>query len=304
MTVYSHARTGSSGVKELTIALVLTGVMMLIELIAGWVSGSLSLMADAAHMLADALALGLSLGAAWLASRPATEEKTFGYYRSEILAALANGILLGLIVILIYAHAIERLRHPPAVDSGLMVVIAAVGLVFNLFCGRLLSKHRGTSLNVEGAWLNVMSDALGSVGVVVAGLLIRWRGWAAADPVAGMVVGLLIAFSSWNLVRQSVNVLLEGAPKHVKIPEVIQAMESVPGVFQVHEVHLWTITTGMEAMSGHAIVHDAMKSAEILASISRVLAQRFGITHTTVQLEPRQPACEFAHPGHPHADHH
>ena len=304
MSVYSHARPGASGLRELTIALSLTVVMMVIELIAGLASGSLSLLADAGHMLADALALALSLGAAWLAARPASPEKTFGYYRTEILAALANGIGLWLIVFTIYAHALSRLRHPAQVDSGVMIVIAAVGLVFNLGCGRLLAKHRGTSLNIEGAWLNVMSDALGSLGVVVAGVLVRWRGWTLADPVASMLIGLLIGFSSWNLVRQSVNVLLEAAPQRVKIPDLTRTMETVPGVFQVHEVHLWTITTGMEAMSGHVIVNDVGKSTEVLAALNRVLSERFGITHTTLQLESKRPACELAHPGQAHAHTH
>lgn len=284
---HSHQRQASEGQRGLFIALGLTLAMMVIEFIAGCVSGSLALLADAGHMLTDASALGLSVFAVCVSARPATAKKTYGYYRTEILAALANGLLLWLIVVWIYAQAIQRLREPQVVPSGLMIAVACAGLAINLLCGWILRKERAGSLNVQGAWLNVMSDALGSLGVIVAGLVIRWRGWAIADPIASMVIGILIAVNSWNLVTQSVNILLEGTPRHLRIPDVVQAMRAVPGVHEVHDVHLWTITTGMEAMSGHVIVEDVARSAEILSGLNALLSQQFGITHTTFQLEPQ-----------------
>jgi len=293
MTGYTHRPHASEGQRGLVIAFGLTLAMMVIEFIAGWASGSLALVADAAHMLMDASALALSLFAAWLSRKPATVQKTYGYYRTEILAALANGVLLWLIVIWIYAQAVHRLREPLVVTSGLMIAVAGAGLVINLLCGWILRKARAGNLNVQGAWLNVMSDALGSLGVLIAGLVIRWRGWAIADPIASLGIGLLIAVNSWNLVSRAVNILLEGTPGHLRTADVAGAMRTIPGVLDVHDVHLWTITTGMDAMSGHVIVEDPARSAEILAGLNTVLSARFGIAHTTFQLEPRTHVCQL-----------
>ena len=290
---HSHAQPARAGQRELGIALLLTAAVMVLEVVVGWFSGSLALLADAGHMLADAWALALSFFAAWLAARPATLEKTYGYYRTEILVALANGVALWIIVVCIYARALTQLREPAEVQSGPMIATAAVGLSVNLLCGWMLRKARAGNLNVQGAWLNVMSDALGSVGVIIAGGLIRWRGWMAADPIASMIIGLLIASNSWGLVTQSVNILLEGTPGHLRIPDVVRTMRAVPGVRDVHDVHLWTITTGMEAMSGHVVIDDVGRSAEILSALTGSLSQQFGITHTTFQLEPRQHVCHM-----------
>ena len=289
----AHQRPISGGRRELRLALWLTVVMMVIELLAGWMSGSLALLADAGHMLTDAFALAFSLFAARLATRPANLHKTYGYYRTEILAALANGIGLWLIVIWIFAQAFHRLHHPQPVPSGPMLLVACLGLVVNLLSGWILHTARARSLNLQGAWLNVMSDALGSVGVIVAGCAIRWLGWMAADPIASMMIGVLIAINSWNLVKQAVNILLEATPRHLRIPDVVRAMQAIPGVQEIHDVHLWTITTGMEAMSGHVIVEDMKDSAAILSALSALLADRFGISHTTFQLEPRAHRCHM-----------
>ncbi len=287
MSVHSHRREDSGGQRELFIALGLTIVMMVIEFVAGWLSGSLALLADAGHMLTDASALALSLFAAWFATKPATPKKTYGYYRTEILAALLNGLALLLIVIWIYVQAFHRLQHPRMVPGNLMMIVAVVGLAINLFCGWMLRNVRRTSLNVQGAWLNVMSDAVGSLGVIIAGLLIRQFGWTIADPLASLLIGALITINAWNLVKQSVNILLEGTPGHLQIPDVIDAMRQIPGVREVHDVHLWTITTGLDAMSGHVIVDDMHRSVEILSKLNALLSDRFTITHTTFQLEPR-----------------
>lgn len=292
MSVYDHQRDSSTGTGELRVALLLTAGMMVVEGVTGWLSGSLSLLADAGHMFTDASALGLSLFAAWFAARPATVEKTYGYYRTEILAALANGIALWLLVFWIVAQAWRRLRHPLAVPSGPMIVVAVIGFAVNLFCGWILMRKRAQSLNIHGAWLNVMSDALGSVGVIIAGLLIRGYGWTAADPIASVLIAALIAVNSWNLVTQSVNILLEGTPAHLNVSEVVGAIRSVDGVREVHDMHLWTITTGMEAMSGHIIVEDLGKSTQILERLNALLTERFDITHTTFQLESGQPGQE------------
>lgn len=292
MSRHPHRREGPSGGRELSLALLITLGFMFVELIAGLISGSLALLADAGHMLADTLALGLSLFAAWLAAKPATPEKTYGYYRTEILAALVNGVALWLIVIWIETRAIYRLSHPSHVLTGPMLVVAGLGLFVNLASGWILVRARNHSLNLRGARLNVLGDALGSLGVIVAGLLIRFKGWALADPFASMFIGLLIAVSSWSLVTQSVNVLLEGTPAHLNMRHIGQAMRDVAGVADVHDLHVWTITTDMEAMSGHVIVHDLAQGPRILTALNQLLDTRFGIRHTTLQLEPPHHVCE------------
>ncbi len=285
------SRRATRGQRELRFALISTVAMMIVEWLAAWSSGSLSLLADAGHMLADASALALSLFAAWFSTRPATSEKTYGYYRTEILAALANGIALWLLVVWIYVRALWRLLEPMPVQAGVMLVIASLGLVVNLLNGWILSRAGARSLNVRGAWLNVMSDALGSLGVIIAGGLIHWRGWMVADPIASMVIGVLIGANSWQLVKQSVNILLEGSPSHLRSPDVMEAMRALPGVCDVHDVHLWTITTGLDAMSGHVIAEDIGTGSQLLQQLNELLSRRFGIRHTTLQIEPRDHAC-------------
>ncbi len=289
---YGHEGRASSGQRELLVALLATGVVMVAEGLVGWLGGSLSLMADAGHMLADASGLALSLFAAWMASRPATPQKSYGYYRTEILAALANGILLFGVVVLIVSQAALRLRMPTAMDTGLVMGMAAAGLVVNLVIGRVLSRRRSHSLNLQAAWLNVMSDALGSIGVLGAGAAARWLDWRWADPAAAMLIAGLIARAAWQLVAQCVNVLLEGTPGHLRTVDVVEALRAVPGVVDVHDVHLWSITTGMDAMSGHVLVENPARSGELLGALQDVLARRFGLSHTTLQLEP----ADLRHP--------
>ena len=285
MSVHGHRPDHPGAQTELLIAVALTLVMMGVEIWAGIISGSVSLSADAAHMFTDASALALSAFAAWMARKPATPAKTYGYYRTEILAALANGLALWIIVLIIVLHAFQRLHEPRPVQTGTMLVIAVVGLIINLFIALLLMRNARENLNVRSAWLNVVSDALGSLGVIGAAVLTRWYGWASADAMAGLLIALLIAINSWNLVRQSVNVLLEGSPSHIRTEEVINCLKAIRGVREVHDVHLWTITTGMDAMSGHITVDDMSRSSEILSDLNKLLSDRFGITHTTFQLE-------------------
>ena len=189
-------------------------------------------------------------------------------------------------------RALQRLQHPPEVLTGPMLVAAVLGLIANLVSGQILFRARVQSLNVHSAWLHVLSDALGSCGVIVAGVLIRFKGWRLADPVASLFIGLLIAVNSWMLVKRAVNILLEGAPTHLSTLQLVKALRGIDGVTDVHDVHLWTITTGMEAMSGHLIVEQLSRSPEILAAVNRLLRERFRITHTTFQLEPSSVSCE------------
>ena len=283
------------------LALLITVSFMVVELVAGLISGSIALLADAGHMLTDVSALSLALFAAWIATKPATPEKTYGYYRTEILAALINGVALWLLVAWISVRAIDRLQHPPTIQTGPMLVAAVLGLLANLTSSIILSRARARNLNISGARLHVLGDALGSCGVITAGVLVRVKGWTIADPLASLFIGLLIAVSSWVLVKQAVNVLLEATPAHLNMAHVIQAMREVDGVQEVHDLHLWTITTGLEAMSGHIVVERLAEGPAILGALNRLLSERFGITHTTFQLEPRQHACAMASE-HPHVD--
>ena len=269
----------------LTGALLLTVAVMVVEVVAGVISGSLALMADAGHMLTDSLALALSLFAAWVASRPATMAKTYGYYRTEILAALVNGIMLWLLVIWVAARALHRLQEPSPVHSGPMLAAATLGLAANLLSASLLARGASANLNLRAALLHVLSDALGSCGVIVAALLIRWRGWVWADPAVSLLIAFLIGLNSWMLVQQSVHVLLEGTPAHLKVEHLTQAVCAVPGVLEVHDLHVWSLTTGLDAMSGHVTVARLEDSPAVLERINRVLAERFGIRHTTFQIE-------------------
>lgn len=285
MSEHPHQREHSRGQRELFLALLMTASIMVVEVVAGLMSGSLALLADAGHMLTDAFALSLSLFAAWIASRPTTPEKTYGYYRTEILAALVNGVVLWLLLIWIVLRALQRLHHPSEVLTGPMLAAAVLGLAANLTSGAILFQARQRSLNLRGAWTHVLSDALGSCGVITAGLIIRWKGWTIADPLVSCFIAALIGVNSWMLVSRAVNILLEGTPAHLHLPSVVEAMRRIEGVREVHDVHLWTITTGMEAMSGHVTVERLERGPDILAALNELLSQRFRITHTTFQLE-------------------
>jgi cobalt-zinc-cadmium efflux system protein len=290
-----HHRHGHDGLRQLLTALGLTAGMMVLELLAALLSGSLALMADAGHMLTDASALGLSFFASWIATKPANEGKTFGYYRTEILAALVNGIALWLLVIFVSLSALRRLHDPSPVQTWPMLIAAALGLIVNLMNSRILRHAAGANLNVQSARLHVISDALGSLAVIVAGVAIHLKGWTWADPAASLVIACLVAASSWKLVAQSVNILLEGAPSHLNVGELTAAMGRVPGVCHVHDVHVWAISTGLEAMSGHVVVDDRVDGPETIAALNAVL-HRFGIRHTTLQLEPKHRPCELTQP--------
>jgi cobalt-zinc-cadmium efflux system protein len=281
---HSHNRAARNR-RRLSIVLVLTAVYMLAEAVGGWITGSLALLADAGHMLADVAALALALVAIWFGSRPATPSKTFGYYRLEILAALINGVALVLISGLIFVEAYQRWAEPPVVRSGLMMLIASGGLVINVICAWVLHGDHKDDLNMRGAWLHIIGDALGSVGAICAGALMSVYGWYAADPLFSCLIGLLIIWSSWHLIRESTNVLLEGTPAHINLAAVEDVILQTEGVEDVHDLHVWTITSGREALSAHVIHVESISQAELLKELRAKLLDRFGVDHLTIQME-------------------
>jgi cobalt-zinc-cadmium efflux system protein len=279
----------------LSIVLVLTFVYMLAEAFGGWWTGSLALLADAGHMLADVAALALALTAIWFGSRPATPSKTFGYYRLEIFAALINGVALVLISLLIFYEAYQRWAAPPAVRSGAMILVATGGLLINLVGAWILHGDHEEDLNVRGAWLHIISDALGSLGAIIAGALMWLYGWYAADPLFSVLISLLIVWSSWNLIRESVNILLEGTPAHINLAAVEEAILETSGVEAVHDLHVWTITSGREALSAHVIHAEPISQPELLKQLRTKLHDRFGVDHLTIQMETQDFEDETFH---------
>jgi cobalt-zinc-cadmium efflux system protein len=280
---HSHAREASQ--RTLIVVLALTFGYMLAEAIGGYVANSLALLSDAGHMLTDVAALALSLFALRFAARPATPQKTYGFYRLEILAALANGVTLIVLSLLICFEAYQRLRAPEQVRGWTLIWISSGGLIVNLISAWLLSRGHKENLNVRGAFLHVMGDLFGSVAAIGAGVLILWRGWTWADPLFGVVISLLIIYSAWRLVADSVNVLLEGAPSHINAAAVEQAMRTVAGVRAVHDLHIWTITSDRHALTAHVVVNDASESCRVLRELRDLLAGQFGLAHSTIQIE-------------------
>lgn len=267
-----------------TLALVLA--YMAAEVAGGLVSGSLALLADAGHMLSDAGSLALALFALWIAERPPTREKTYGYYRTEILAALANGVTLVLVALYIFYEAWHRFQDPPDVTGAIMMGVATGGLLVNLAGLALLHSSRDRSLNLRGAWLHVLADAAGSVGAIVAGVLVWWQGWNWADPAVSVLIGLLVLASSWSLLKESVAVLMEAAPAGIDVDRVRDEMVGIDGVVGVHDLHVWSITSGLVSLSAHVAVDDTRPAAAVLGEVRHALQDRFGIGHTTIQLEP------------------
>ena len=276
--------------RRLTLALAITAVVMVVEFIGGWLSGSLALLADAAHMLADVAALGLALVAAWIAQRPATPERSFGFMRLEILAALVNGAVLFAIAIGIGVEAWQRLRVPQLVNGALLLAVAAVGFVANLAATVVLHRGHEHSLNQRGAYLHVLGDLLGSVGALIAGVIVLASGWVMADPIISLLIGGLVLVSAWRLVKESSDVLLEAAPRHIALSDVHERIASVPGVESVHDLHLWTVTSGVVAMSGHLVVKNPTDNQPVLEAVQDRM-RALGIAHVTVQVE-KEPTCD------------
>ena len=297
----NHGRAASR--RNLTIALGLTVGYTVVELAGGVLANSLSLLADAGHMITDAGAIGLALLAMWIAGRPASIERTFGLHRTEVLAALANALALWLIAGWIFFEAYRRFLDVPAVDGRLMLIVGGVGLVVNVAAAAVLRPSAKESLNVEGAFLHVVSDVLGSIAVIGAGLLILTTGWAMADPIFGAVIGLLIVISSARLLWKVLHVLMEGTPAHLDLHGLCQRLEKLDGITGVHDIHAWSITTGYDALSAHVTADAAALNnpGQVLERLRNIASQEFGISHVTIQLEASEDGCvedhHIAHPG-------
>jgi cobalt-zinc-cadmium efflux system protein len=271
--------------RRLKWALAISSIYFFAELIGGFLTNSLALMSDAGHMLSDIAAMALSLFAFRIAKRPATLISTYGYHRVEILAALFNGLTLWLIVGIIFAAAYNRFLNPPAVESFGMMIVAVLGLAVNVGAAAILYGSHHDNLNLRGAFLHVISDALGSVGAIVAGVVMLLTGWYVADPLISIFIGLLILHSSWSLVKDSLSVLMQWVPKGIEIEEVRRIMEEVEGVSKVHDLHVWAVTSDIFTLSAHAVVDNGGDFHDVLNCIEDTLKEHFNIEHTTIQLE-------------------
>ncbi len=281
------AHKHNHGQRPLKLALALTGGYSIVEFVGGWLTNSLSLFSDAGHMLSDVTAMGLSLFAAYISTLPVTSQKTFGYYRAEILAALLNGLSLWLIAGVIFREAYYRFFSPTDVHGHGMVLIASIGLVVNVISAGLLRDSHHTSLNLHGVFLHVLSDLVGSIGAIVAGVLIVWTGWHWVDPLTSVFIGLLILVSSFELVRESVDVLMQATPRHIDLAEVQRTLEAIEGVKRIHDLHVWTLTSNLFTLTAHAVVNSNHDQHALLDSLEKTIHERFGIDHITIQLEPQ-----------------
>jgi cobalt-zinc-cadmium efflux system protein len=292
---FMHAEPGHAGHalgsrarrnrRALGVALALIGGFTLVELVAGLLAGSLALLADAAHMLSDTGSLGLAFLAAWLASRPATPRRSFGSGRAEILAALVNGVTLVAVSIWIFVAAVGRLDDPPEVPGGWVLAVGAAGLAVNVAAALVLARAGASSLNIRAALSHVLADLLGSVGVIVAGLVVLATGWNYADPLAALAIGVLVLASSWRILRESVAILLEETPAGIDAEEVGRALASADGVVEVHDLHIWTITSGFPALAAHVLVVPGGDCHGVRRDLERLLHERFDLDHTTLQVE-------------------
>lgn len=284
---HSHVPKTAGGKHKgrLALALGLTTSFMLVEVVGGLWTGSLALLADAAHMLTDAGGLALALIAINFAERPATPEKTFGYARFEVLAALTNAVVLLVVAVYILIEAYDRFTNPPEILGTPMLVVAVLGLLVNLISMRLLMAGAEESLNMRGAYLEVMGDMLGSLGVIVAAGVVMWTGWSQADAIIGAGIGLFIVPRTWILLKSAVHILMEGTPPEVDLKLLESKLLEIEGVEAAHDLHVWTITSGLDAMSGHLVITDESRFREILQAAHDLLRDSFGIQKTTIQIE-------------------
>lgn len=295
---HHHGAHTHAANNRLSLVLCLTAFYMVAEAVGGWYSGSLALLADAGHMFADVAALALALFAAWFSRRPATAQKTFGYHRIEILAALINGVTLVVVSLLIFREAYERFVNPAEVETRVMIAIACGGLCVNLLSAYLLHGSHEENLNLHGAWLHIIGDALGSVAAIAAGILIYFYGWYIADPIISVVITMLILWSSWHLIREATNVLLEGTPAHINFAAVEETIRETHGVRDMHDLHVWTITSGRDALSVHVVHAPTAAQNDLLKTLGAKLHDRFGIDHLTIQLETVNAATGLTEPCH------
>ena len=292
MTPPNGAANRARNRRDLTITLGITAGYCVVELVGGFLTNSLALLSDAGHMFADVVALGVSLFALRLAQRPPTASKTFGYHRVEILAAFVNGLALWLIVGLIFREAYQRFSEPPPVHSIGLIVIAAVGLGVNLMSLFVLRGSQAVSLNVRAAFVHVLGDALGSMGALVAGIVILTTGRTIADPLVSVGIGVLILASSWGIVRESVDILMQGTPREMRLEDIEACLRGIKGVCQVHDLHVWTMTSGKYLLSVHLVVSPGEEPRPIIDAAQNQLRERFGIGHTTVQIDPEDECTE------------
>jgi cobalt-zinc-cadmium efflux system protein len=282
--VHSHGG-GSQNRRALTTALVITATYTVAEVIGGLITGSLALLADAGHMLSDNFSLGLALFAYWLSAKPPTPERSFGYKRAEILAALCNGVTLVAISIWIFYEAYHRFLDPPEILGGWMMAVAVMGLFVNVAAAWVLMRSESENLNLQGALRHILADLAGSAGVIAAALIILLTGWLYADPIISVLIGILVLGSSWTLLRDSVSILLEQAPRSIDPNEVGRKMVGVEGVEEVHDLHVWTITSGFPALAAHVLVGNDQDCHERRRALEKVLYRKFGIEHTTLQVD-------------------
>jgi cobalt-zinc-cadmium efflux system protein len=284
---HEFGQLSTGGKKDLLTAFSITVLMMIVEVIGGLVSNSLALLSDAGHMLIDNIALLLSFFAMKFSVLPATDKKTFGFYRLEILAALINGITLVLISLYIIYEAYFRIVHPQPVHGTLMLIIAILGLMVNIVGAAVLMKHRHTNLNIHGAFLHIVGDAGVSVGVIIGGIIIINSGWYLIDPILSILISCVIIYSSWQLLKESVNILLEAAPAHINIDSIAAEIAKIQGVREAYHIHLWTITSGVYALSAHVLIDDQLVSGsrELIDEIRSLLSTKFNVLHSTIQLE-------------------
>ncbi|GAA5514998.1 metal cation efflux system protein CzcD [Deinococcus carri] len=297
MSEHGHSHGANANARQLSIALALTGTFLVVEVVYGFISGSLALLSDAGHMLTDAMALVLSLFAIRIGQREADQRRTFGYRRTEILAAAVNAAALFAIGLYILFEAYRRLREPVEVQSTTMLIVAVLGLIVNLISARLLVSGSEHSLNVKSAYLEVMGDLLGSVAVIVGALIIRFTGLTWVDPVLGALIGLWVLPRTWVLLRASVNVLLEGVPEGMDLDGLRAELAALPSVLEVHDLHVWSVTSGVHSLTAHLVVAAGQPHPDLLPQV-HALAERHGIEHSTVQFEP--PDAHAGHAAHFH----
>ncbi|MES2446368.1 MAG: cation diffusion facilitator family transporter [Bacteroidota bacterium] len=281
----NYASAGYQNKKQLKIVLLLTGSYLVAEVIGGVLTGSLALLADAAHMLTDVGGLALALFAIHMTQRAATNKRTYGYYRAEILAALANAVVLIGISIYILYEAYGRFKNPPEVSSKTMLIVAGIGLVINIIGMLILRKGSNESLNMKGAYFEVLSDMLTSVGVIIAAIIMLTTGWWYADPLISAGIGLFILPRTWILLKDAIGVLLEGTPSDVNVEELRAGITEIPGVKAVHDLHVWVLTSGFNAMSAHIVINEGLSYHSTLQLINDTITANYKIRHTTIQLE-------------------
>jgi cobalt-zinc-cadmium efflux system protein len=287
---HSHHAGASTDRRRLLIVFAITALFFAAELIGGYYANSLALMTDAVHVLTDLAALVLSLVTLWISARPASSAKTFGYLRAEILGALFNGLLLWVLVIFVWFEAAQRLRDPPAVNSPTMMAVAALGIIVNSFSawmthGAGSGRLGGPGMAVRAVFVHVVSDLVGSIGVLIAGALTLFIGWRQADPIVSIVIGCLIIYGSWELVRDGVDILMESVPSHINLDELRDDLLAVRGTEEVHDLHVWCLTGRQLALSAHAVVENAADQDRVLGDMAAILEHKFNIRHMTVQLE-------------------